>query len=334
MSYIYKPDGELFKQHLRNVKQSRYKNLFWCDYFFHFTGIKNVVKILTEEVLFCREYIEKNEREFQDTASHDVLSWTPPQWKKYVRLYFRPKTPMLYQVEGLRPSSKIQYNAECPVPVFLLFDASEVISWRDTQFSNGNLAKQTPSLKVSSTIEDFCKLPFDDIYHNDPYSREQKDHYNFHRQAEIIFPQQMDLSTLKIIWCRSESEYDTLRNLLPDSVWDKWRNQVTFSNPESVFFKQWLHIQRVNLSHDTIYIKFNPATPKQQTNEKLKLKIQVHDTLSDEKYSHELNISDNIKEEKFSISTPLNSYDVHMWINDHMVYYGQYLLNSIDDIPF
>ena len=225
----------------------------WWPYFlFHYTSIENAVNILERGSLYSRKYMEDNEGKFHNGASPEIINQTNQEWKEYVRLYFRPRTPTMYSNEGFRPNADWQYGAHCPVPVCFLFDSKQVLTQEGVLFSDGSLASSNPS--VYSTAVDYSNLPFEKIYHDSYFSQEDKPTILFHRQAEIIVKNELNLEALNKVFCRSEAEYRTLQFLLNSSEVKKYKNSIGSSQKGNLFFKHWLFIERVDLEPGKLYV--------------------------------------------------------------------------------
>lgn len=69
----------------------------WPPHLFHFTNIDNAVSILSDGFLLPRSELEKKGKLKTDIASPGIISETLSEWKNFVRLYFRPRTPMQYR---------------------------------------------------------------------------------------------------------------------------------------------------------------------------------------------------------------------------------------------
>jgi hypothetical protein len=75
-----------------------------------------------------------------ENASRKVIDGTDPAHLRFVRLYFRPKTPTQWHNEGIRaPSERTSLNAHCPIPVFFCFDLVGLLSEDNVWFSDGNI---------------------------------------------------------------------------------------------------------------------------------------------------------------------------------------------------
>lgn len=135
-----KPDAARIEARLESLRQANWigpARQWWPKYVFRFDDIQNAVRILQSGKVSCRA----KRGEALETASQEVLGHTEETWKNHVRLYFRPRTPTQYQVEGFRPQGQFgSLQAHMPVPVFFLFDAKDILTRASTKFSNGNLA--------------------------------------------------------------------------------------------------------------------------------------------------------------------------------------------------
>jgi hypothetical protein len=220
MSLSLKPDAARIAARLQALKEEPWlgpARAWWPDYLFHVTDVQNAAGILTSGRLLSRALCEETGAMVVDNASEQILAGTDPAWQGFVRLYFRPKTPFQYQTEGFRPiGQRGSLQAYCPMPVVFLFDAVAVLTRADTLFSDGNLA--VANVGVGDDAAFFEMLPFEDIYHSSPLSEAEKRSIVYHRHAEVVIPDELDLSALRRIWCRSPAEQQTLQILCPKDL--------------------------------------------------------------------------------------------------------------------
>jgi len=213
-----KPDSERIRNFLKALEQQNWvkrgERRWWPRYIFHYTDIKNIVEILKVGQLFSREYLEKISGLPTSSGSASVLAGTDYFTKDCVRLYFRPRTPTQYWAEGIRSRKTLESSkysdAHCPIPIFLLFDSSEILTRADCWFSDGGLNSFTAQRLY--TAEDLENLPWQKIYHNTwytPHSAAESD-IAFRRNAEVIVHKKLDLTALRSIHCRSEAEKEML----------------------------------------------------------------------------------------------------------------------------
>jgi hypothetical protein len=132
---------------------------WWPKYVYHFTDVQNAARILTDGTLYCRMEAERLGRMVIDNASPDVIVQTKPEHTRFVRFYFRPRTPTQYRNEGIRPIADRQLGgAHCPVPVYFCFDALDLLARDTTETSNGNMG--SPRAFHSSERDFFFSIPF------------------------------------------------------------------------------------------------------------------------------------------------------------------------------
>lgn len=237
----------------------------WPQFGFHFTDIINAVGILSSGQLVSRNYAKAHGMMQNDNASADVIEGTPNDVEDYVRLYFRPKTPTQYYNEGFQVAEERQYyKANCPVPIFFLFDLAKLLSQPDVQFTNRSLAVHR-EVKRHQTPEEFSRLSFEKIYHNQALQGTKQEQKNIieHRHAEIIVPNRLGLENLSWILVRSEAERVTFLTLLHEKGITEYDNKIVLGH-ENFFFGDRNYIQKVELSSTGFQIvsNVNHAFPK------------------------------------------------------------------------
>ncbi len=217
---------------------------YWWTYFlFYFTDIHRVAEMLeSEEIL----------------SPHEMGEDFHGRWDKFVRLFFRPRTPGLFRREGFRPIEKTGDNY-CPIPVYLLFDFEAVICHPDSRFSDGNPVQTKKTYKTPAYFRD---LPFDLIYHDSWFMPDERDEIMRSREAQVIIPDRMGLESLQFIWVRSNAEYETLRSLVSGDVWRKWRDKITARRDFQLFNQKWIYVEDVQMTETEIRFRFNPCEKK------------------------------------------------------------------------
>lgn len=235
---------------------------WWPRYVYHFTDVHNAVSILKTGCLYSRAEAEQRKLMQVDNASPQIIKQTRSEHRKYARLYFRPLTPTQYHNEGIRPSASRQLGAHCPIPVFLLFDALDVLTHDDTEFSNGNMA--SPQVMHSRKRDFFFRIPFEMVFDNRPFPYTmlaEKRHENvFHRCAEVLVSNSLSLeSTLKLIVCRSVAERQTLLHLLPFDLHRQWLPRIRLGD-QGLFYRRWTFVEEVVVIDDRVVFRFNPNT--------------------------------------------------------------------------
>lgn len=324
-------DFQLFEEAIEDLKAQQWlgsSRQWWPKYLFHFTDVRNAVQILNSGYLNSRNFINAAGGIPTDIANQGIITGTREDIKNYVRLYFKPRTPMQHSIEGFRLNSTAR--GHCPVPVIFMFGSKEVLGLRDSQFSEGNLGVVGTNLQ--STITEFKNLPFQSIYHDFPVFDRR---IIFHRHAEVVVPNQLPLDGfLKSVWCRSKSELDTLTHYLSFDVWQKYQNKLG-SNPKfSLFYEKWPYINSVELSENNAKIDFHkPGRPSDLGPFKLRVDI----------LSTDVNYRGNshfVEESNFFCNQPMiintsnipykKSYKVICYIDGHLAHSSYYIdFNSL-----
>jgi hypothetical protein len=252
-----KPDAARIEARIDSLRKENWigpAREWWPKYIFRFDEIQNAVRILRSGKVLCRA----KRGEALETASREVLSNTEEGWKNHVRLYFRPRTPTQYQVEGFRPKGQFgSLQAHMPVPVYFIFDAKDVLTRASTKFSKGNLAAHSD---VGDDADFFEAIPFEKVYHDRWMSEEEKPNIKFHRHAEVIVPNELDLDALVLIWLRTEAEYKTLIHLLPSATLKKHEGKLRHGKKPNLHFYNWTFVESASLEQNKISLTFNASS--------------------------------------------------------------------------
>jgi hypothetical protein len=330
MTQRRKPNARRVARFLSELKKADWLGTarqWWPDYVFHFTDIQNAVSILKTGALFSR--LEAQNRNLMDTdnASQEILGSTDNEWKDYVRLYFRPRTPTQYRNEGFRAQEQRWQGAHCPVPIYFLFDSKAILSRPDSQFTDGNLAANPEILSDAADLE---QIPYRYIYHDGRFDPNERDSIVFHRHAEVIVPKQMGLDALRYIVCRSQAEYETLLHLLPANAVRRWGRRIINDNQTRLFFKQWAYVQTVELSNSQIIVHFNDFPQYTGT---FRINASITDTVSDTRFAWQdasFSTDESLPLDLTDIG-PLWDYSMRLTLDGHIAYAGRY---QGDDLPW
>lgn len=233
-----------------------------------------------------------------------------------------PQHNSIWRVLGQRGSSNWG-GAHCPVPVFLLFDSKELLSRDNCSFSNGNLG--SPRHQKGNTYEFLTKLPFRKIYHVGAFNPEEHE-IIFHRNAEVIFPDELDLSALRYIVCRSPAEMDTLIYLLPVDIWQILKDKILVEGKLDLFELRWIYVERVDLSKELITFYFAPDYKGP-----FEVEIKIVDKITGVNYSGKW--PDYYFDKVWRVKVPQDviSYSLQLTLDGHLAYANEYIE---DNIPF
>ncbi len=225
----------------------------WPAHLYRFENIDSAARILASGQVLSRQQAIQSGVIATDIASQEVLGNTDAYWKSFVRLYFRPRTPMQFEVEGVRVQTDLKYDVQCPCPIVFVFDAANILVRRGVRFSDRNLAAS--GYQIGSSPEFFAALPFSKIYHVGPVNDDDKSDIIAHRQAEVLVPNRLDLSALRYVVCRSTAERETLLYLLGDEVRARFEEKIRVG-PARSHFRHRTFIDRVCINDGILVARF------------------------------------------------------------------------------
>lgn len=178
----------------------RLKKTYGFQGLWHFTDFTNLESIFNAGELSSRKICLDNNVSFLDGANHDVINKATEFVHNCTRFYYRPKTPTLYDNEGIKP---IEYSKEVhiPRPVYLLF-SEELIYDKDTAFSNGN-ATNSP---IHNSAQFFESMDWNSIFHSSWFYPEERDYIINRRHAELLSKKPISLTYLSKIIFRSNAD--------------------------------------------------------------------------------------------------------------------------------
>lgn len=333
-----KPDSKQFRTVLANLAEAdwvkRTERRWWPSFIFHYTDIRNAIRILQGGYLYNREFLTSRNALPVSSGSDVVLSTTDERIKSCVRLYFRPQTPTQYYAEGVRSQKALVSSrfsdAHCPVPIFFLFDAAAVLSIDNCLFSDKNLGSH--DYKLFSTAAELANLDWRKIYHTGPVNRanptESSDIISC-RSAEVIVPYRLDLSALRFIYCRSEAERDTLLNFLPSQLYRKYRSRIVATTRSNLYFRQHTYVESARLDSESAVLQFSPDTQSPGPFH-LQVKLSVDSIIKTAEQDNFVLGSNH----KLNIRTGSRLYELQVFLDGHIVFANSFVESIEDDIPF
>jgi hypothetical protein len=227
----------------------------WPRYVYHYSDIRNIVEILKCGQLLCRRRVVDDNRLKVDIADKEIIQ--DSRTHDYARFYFRPRTPTQFDQEGIRPPAIQVHGAHCPVPVFLLFDSRSMLTRDECLFTRGNL--KTRGHEPGRSARFLSSIDFHSVYHDGPFSPEERNRVIFSRNAEVLFPDSVDLEELKWIVCRSGAEKQTLLHLLGDDA-GEWNELIRLeARSERLFERRWTYVEDVRLLDDLVQVELRNA---------------------------------------------------------------------------
>lgn len=299
---------------------------WWPHFIYHFTDIQNACSILETGELLSRAECERRGLMENDNADPEIIEQTRRDHLDFVRLYFRPRTPTLFHVEGIKRRAR-RDKGHCPCPVYFLFDLVETIGRDDAHFSRGTLASSSHG--YSQRRDYFRSIEFEDVYHDEGLGVQEtlrKREIIQRRQAEVIIPTRLPIGdTLKGIYCRSPGERQSLLHLLDDAVADRWRDRIRVAY-NKMFLRHRPFVHTASGSGDTVEIELSKSSWQSYQYD---FAFQPEDR--EVVYRSDGEISPNTKNARFQLSRPETGGILSFELEGCQAFSG-YL--SLSELPF
>ena len=231
---------------------------WWPKWLYRSDHVENTARILNSGELLSRAAAEQRGVIAKDCGSARYVRDLLDEQLRYVRLYFRPRTPTQYVNEGIRPENKIsaRYEAHMPIPVYMLFSV-ELLGERGINFTCGRLDRDA---EIGGTAEFLMQTNFKDLYHNSgvgPLGASRRGDILNARHAEVLALDSLSLSHVKRIVCRSRPERDTLLALLDSRTRARWiRRVIVDEGSLGLFNRLGTYVRDVTLTPETVRVAF------------------------------------------------------------------------------
>ena len=310
------------------------KFLWWPKFVYHYTDVTNVIGILEKGKLYSRNHPENTMA--NENAGREIITNTDPEVLNYVRFYFRPKTPTQYRNEGFLPKEARRYHdSNVPVPVFLVFEAKDMLALDGAMFSEFGLSGEKKEL--TNDINRFKNFDFEKIYSDGYYNGENLTPY---RRAELVVQNECDLRYLKYICCRSNGEYITLCTLLKmQGIYEKYKDIILVKeNNDGFFFKKGIYVSNVTLKQDKALITYRNTYLANEYNINVQYILRTRNQVFKSRVVHQLDsvVSLNRSDIQDAVLSNHNKYLFEIYIDDCLVHMSEYSakLSEIDELPF
>lgn len=152
----------------------------WPSRLFRHEALENAVNVLRTGQLLSRTHAGGNLA--RDVAPSEIISANDLA-HDYTRLYFRPRTPTQYRIEGIRRPDEVWNGRHAPVIYMFVFRKKELLTRPQVHFSRGNMQAQGAEILDGDAA--FQSLNFDKIFHEGPYAPEDAD-IKIWRCAEVL----------------------------------------------------------------------------------------------------------------------------------------------------
>ncbi|MDX1990836.1 MAG: DarT ssDNA thymidine ADP-ribosyltransferase family protein [bacterium] len=307
-----KRDARAFRRYLADLRDEPWLGArYWWPYFlFYFGDVHEIAAILNAGLMLPPAQAGSKARRSDRTTA---------RWEHYVRLYFRPRTPDLFMQEGVRAGNQ-RANGHTPVPIYLLFDLEAVICLPETRFTEGDVTSLERTYKSASAFRD---LPFDLIYHDSWFRPDEREEVMNARRSQVVLPGTLPLDHLRHIWCRSAAEYETLRTLLPEETWTRWRDKITSRTDYNLFNRRWLYVDEALLTADSARFRFSPCDGSANDCGTFSARAELTFS-SGEKVEYRADGIDGDTDLIVTLQPGRGDYDVRLYLDDALAYAGQY----------
>lgn len=294
----------------------------WPELLFHHAPLENAIKIIESGQLLSRN--ASNGVRGRDVAARGVID-NRDRAHNFVRLYFRPRTPTQFNIEGIRRPADCRYeNGHAPVLVMFVLDARSILTLPNVRFSNINM--QHNAARDGDDEAFFNGIDFAKVYHEGPYTDPTiKDH----RCAEVLCSSPLPLAQhLRAIICRSDAERETLAWKTAALV-APYRARLLASDDLKVFEKKFPFANRVGASNEGVTFTLNPRSDGQN------IKVQVRVARPDGQVVFDTTYADMPAIPNTGAAwisrTPLvdGPYVVSIAIDDHLAYQAAHQVGEI-----
>ena len=224
----------------------------WPTRVYHHAPLENALAILREGVLRSRN--DEQNTHPRDVAAPGVISAATTA-HDLVRLYFRPKTPTQYSIEGIRKTGECPYGDQTHAPMLIMFGLNSrvILCQPDVQFSTKNM--QIGSAQIGNDAAFFNAIPFEKVYHEGGTGGDRS--ITDARCAEVLTNSPLRLDDcLEEIYFRSEPERDTVLHAL-GNLRDRWADKCIVSDALKLFEKKYAFVREVSLTPKGLIFVFN-----------------------------------------------------------------------------
>lgn len=241
----------------------------WPTCLFHHAPLENAAAILLDGHLRSRN--DASNSQPRDVAAPGVIDARAHAHDR-VRLYFRPKTPTQWHIEGIRKAGECSYGDVTHAGLLVMFalDARTILTLPDIKFSDRNM--QLVGAEPGSDEQYFSNIPFQKVYSEGGTGGDRT--LTDARCAEVLPASPLNLAqSLRAIYFRSEPERDTLLEMLGPQR-EAWSGYCEVSDALKVFQKEYTFVQELRLTSAGVIFRLNHRRDRRN----IAISIQVKDS--------------------------------------------------------
>lgn len=222
----------------------------WPRHLYRHEPIENALKILQNGSLLSRNSAAQSSLIVLDIAPEEIINATDAA-HNFARLYFRPKNPTQFHIEGIRKPVDYYGGKHAGFTVMLMFDSEAVLTIPTTRFSCGNM--QSHNTVVLDGDGGFDQLDFDSIYHDVAYPSPDVIRQ---RCAEVLPQSGLGLlGTLKYIVLRTDADVATLKYTLLQMGLNQYLPMVRKTTGSGLFFNRYTAVDYIDTSPNRVKFK-------------------------------------------------------------------------------
>lgn len=242
-SHITKWEQELDKAWYSHRK-------LWPSRLFHHAPLENAISILADGNFRARD--DPSNLLPRDIAGAGIIDLRVDA-HSFVRLYFRPRTPTQFHIEGIRKPNECAFGFQAPILVMFVLDARRVFTRPGTIFSNENMQRHTAC--TGDTAAFLSDIPFEKVFHEGGLGGDNS--IIAHRCAEVLAASPLALEeSLQWIFCRSEAERETVLYAVGRN--HPWASKIRVSDDIRVFNRLFCYVESVRLSTEGVLFEIHP----------------------------------------------------------------------------
>lgn len=250
----------------------------WPRRLFRHEPVQNAVQVLRACQLLSRQEVRARGIDHLDIADSNVIN-TRDDAYEFVRLYFRPRNPTQYRIEGVRRPEECPNNdpqRQAAVLVMLAFDAKTVLTRPGVRFSDGNMQAQGGRTHVGDDDRFFRGIDFEMVYHEGSFDPQSQRGWDIRRarNAEVLAPSPLflDEQCLPSVICRTPAERATLLFLLGAQA-PAWSGRILVEPTPGIFFREMAFIESVEADSKGVTVGFNAR----RDNQPVRVSLSIED---------------------------------------------------------
>ena len=278
--------------------------------------MRHLRSVLEKGKVFSRKEAEEHGVIITDAAYREVLDRTEEGVKAFVRMYYFPNSPTIYDMQGVH--SKVKEDPHhMPIPVLLLFDP-KTMSHENVWFLDGNAASR--SRRTGDIYTALHGFDWGSISERGPYNSKEQPEKTRKRNAEFHYPNEISKEYISSIVFRSEAEYNNAVFMFgknPLFTWDPdMFPQCDSYDGKNRYYRNYLvrySLELNKISHNkyNLHLETVFKNPNTEAYDK-KIKFTFETSPGFEKIEKKKNrMSNSDGTQKLIYDIPLNSNQIH-----------------------